>query len=84
MIETMINARTKYIIEVRDENGKLDFANEPIRKKEHPYLFAKDTYTIDDLCYYMSFGQGRDNPSGPLQLPEFMKSIGISYRVKTW
>jgi len=74
----------EYIIEVRDENGKLDFKNEPKRMKEHPYLFSKETFTIDNLCYYASYGQGRNNPSGPLDLPEFMKSIGISYREKTW
>lgn len=74
----------KYIIEVRDENGKLDFVKEKEVKKAHPYLFQKATYSIDDLCYYASYGQGRNNPSGPMQLPEFMKSIGVSYRVKYW
>lgn len=39
---------------------------------------------IDELCYYASYGQGRDNPSGPLDLPAFMKSIGVTYRQKTW
>jgi hypothetical protein len=74
----------RFIIEVRDEDGGLDFAAEKIRRQEHPYLFSKLVFTIDNLCYYMSFGQGRDKPSGPMQLPEFMKEIGISYRVKYW
>ncbi len=76
--------KEKYIIEVRDADGKLDFRAEEKRRKEHPYLFSKTEFTIDDLCYYMSYGQGRDNPSGPLQLNAFMGSIGISYRVKYW
>lgn len=74
----------RYIIEVRDASGNLDFAAEPQKRKEHPYLFSKREFTIDDLCYYASYGQGRNNPSGPFELGEFMNSIGISYRVKTW
>lgn len=75
---------TRCIIEVRDEDGKLDFRKEDEVKKQHPYLFSKPTFTIDQLCYYMSFGQGRNNPSGPMQLAAFMKEIGASYRVKYW
>jgi hypothetical protein len=75
----------RYIIELRDKNGHLDFSEEAEqRKKAHPYLFSKYTFTIDELCYYMSYGQGRDNPSGPMDLQAFMDSIGISFRVKTW
>lgn len=74
----------KYIIEVRDENGQLDFRAEDKRQKEHPFLFSKMEYTIDELCYYMSYGQGRDKPSGPMQLDESMNSIGVTYRRKTW
>ena len=73
-----------YIIEVRDSEGKLDFESERIKQKEHPFLFSKSEFSIDDLCYYMSFGQGRNQPSGPLELPAFMQSIGITYRAKTW
>ena len=76
--------REKYIIEVRDNNGKLDFQMEDKRREEHPYLFSKPTFTVDQLCYYMSYGQNRDQPSGPMELDAFMKEIGISYRVKTW
>jgi hypothetical protein len=74
----------RYIIEVRDADGKLDFEAEKQKKIEHPYLFSKPTFSIDQLCYYMSYGQERDNPSGPLDLPAFMESIGISYREKYW
>ena len=74
----------RFIIEVRDETGTLNFEKEKEKKKEHPYLFSKPTFSIDELCYYMSFGQGRNNPSGPMQLSAFMLSIGISYRLKTW
>jgi hypothetical protein len=76
--------REKYIIEVRDQDGKLDFGSEKLRRKEHPYLFSKPEFTIDELCYYASYGQQRNNPSGPMQLGQFMNQIGISYRVKTW
>ena len=76
--------REKYIIEVRDENGKLDFEKERVKQKEHPFLFSKREFTIDELCYYMSYGQGRNQPSGPMELPAFMESIDICYRRKTW
>ena len=74
----------KFIIEVRDENGKLDFEKEKLKRIEHPYLFSKQTFSIDNLCYYASYGQGRHNPSGPGELGKFMESIGISYRQKYW
>jgi hypothetical protein len=74
----------RFIIEVRDEDGNLDFEAEKQKRQEYGYLFSKRQFTIDNLCYYMSFGQRRDKPSGPMQLPEFMEEIGISYRVKTW
>ncbi len=76
--------REQYIIEVRDEDGNLDFEKEKEVRKAHPYLFSKREFNIDNLCYYMSYGQGRDIPSGPMQLPAFMESIGVSYRQKTW
>jgi hypothetical protein len=74
----------KYIIEVRDANGALDFRAEDVKRLEHPYLFSQREFTIDNLCYYMSFGQDRNKPSGPMDLPAFMDSIGISYRKKYW
>jgi hypothetical protein len=74
----------RYIIEVRHADGSLDFDGELRKRKEHPYLFEKHHYSIDNLCYYASYGQGRNNPSGPMELPAFMASIGISYRKKTW
>ena len=73
-----------FIIEVRDEEGNLDFVAEKERKAEHPFLFSKYEFTIDELCYYASFGQGRDNPSGPMELPKFMEEIGVCYREKYW
>jgi len=80
----MIAMTTKYLIEVRDDKGKLDFKKELEVRKNHPFLFSKQYFTIDDLCYYMSFGQGRNNPGGPTQLLVFMKSIGATYRIKYW
>jgi hypothetical protein len=74
----------KYLVEVRDANGQLDFRKEEEVRKTHPFLFSKRDFTIDDLCYYASYGQGRNKPSGPMELPAFMKSIGASYRPITW
>ena len=75
---------TKYIIEVRNEVGQLDLEREKEVAQAHPYLFSKTTFTIDDLCHYASYGQGRNNPSGPMELPKFMQEIGVSYRQKYW
>lgn len=74
----------KYIVEVRNDQGQLDMEKEQILRKKHPYLFLHPSYTLDDLCRYASYGQGRDNPVGPLGLGAFMKEIGISYRIKYW
>lgn len=74
----------KFIIEVRDSEGKLDPSSEEVKRKEHPYLFHKSTFTIDELYYYASFGQDRHKPIGPFGLKDFMDSIGITYRPKTW
>jgi len=75
----------KYIIEVRNNDGSLaSLSEEEKKRQEHPYLFSKEEFTIEELCYYASFGQGRDVPTGPLDLPKFMQDIGISYRIKSW
>jgi len=79
-----MESRTKFIIEARDDKGQLDFDLEREKRLEHPYLFSRGSFTLDNLCYYMSFGQKRDNPSEPMQLDEFMQSIGLTYRQKTW
>jgi hypothetical protein len=77
--------REKYVIEARDEEGNLvGFEKEAEIKKKYPYLFSKSEFTIDDLCYYASYGQGRDNPTGPPGLDEFLKSIGLTRRRKYW
>lgn len=74
----------KYIIEVRDADGRLDSQALEVKRKEHPFLFSRLTFTIDDLCYYASYGSGRNKPIGPSELKDFMDGIGISYRPKTW
>lgn len=74
----------KYIIEVRDKEGKLDFRLEEEKRKEHPYLFKKETYTIDELCGYASRMQEWSPAVGPMSLGIFMTKIGIHYRVKYW
>lgn len=75
----------RYIIEVRNPDGTLaSIEKENAARAAHPFLFSKREFTIDDLCHYASYGQGRNNPSGPMELPAFMSGIGISYRRKTW
>jgi len=74
----------QYIIEVRDSENNFDFEKWKRKEQEHPYLFSKSTFSMDELCYFMSFGEDRDEGKGPQELAEFMKSIGISYRMKTW
>ena len=77
-------SKTKYLVEVRDAKGALDFKKEVEMRKEHPYLFSKSVYTIDDLCYYVSYGKPKQGPSGPKETHSYLQSIGISVRVKTW
>lgn len=77
-------SREKYIVEVRDAKGQLDFKKEEEVRKAHPFLFSKREFTIDDLCHYAAFGQGRDLSIGPNELPPFMESIGACYCRKTW
>jgi hypothetical protein len=43
--------RQRFIIEVRGEDDSLDFVAEKLRRQEHPYLFSKQEFTIDYLCY---------------------------------
>jgi hypothetical protein len=75
----------KYIVEVRNIDGSLVLSSDLEKKRqEYPYLFSKEEFTIDELCYYASFGQKRNFPIGPVGLPKFMQDIGISYRLKTW
>ena len=78
------NRYTKYLVEVRDAEGNLDFEAEKVVKKEHPYLFSRQYFSIDNLCHYASYGQGRDKPTGPMDLGKFMKKIGVTFRPKTW
>lgn len=74
-----------YIVEVRNPDCSLCFGKkEAAIERAHPYLFGRGAFSIDELCYYASFGQGRNKPIGPMELPAFMNSIGVSYREKTW
>jgi hypothetical protein len=38
---------TKYLVEVRDADGKLDFRKEEEVRKAHPFLFSKANFTLD-------------------------------------
>jgi transposase len=74
----------KYVIEARNENRKLDMKKEMELRKVHPYLFSSISFTIDQLCHYAAFGQGRDLRIGPWELGAWMQTEGISYRVNYW
>lgn len=74
----------KYIIECRKPDGSLDFEGEIYLRKKHPYLFSKPHFSIDRLCWWASYGEKRNKPLGPQELPAFMRSIGASYREKSW
>ncbi len=74
----------KYVVEVRGPDGLLDFGKEQEVRKQHPYLFSKPSFTIDELCYYASYGQGRDKPTGTMDVGEFLAGEGISHRAKDW
>jgi hypothetical protein len=76
----MNSSRDRYLVEVRDSEGKLDFEGEDHAREAHPYLFSKEYFSIDELCYFASYGEGRNKGIGPMELPAFMKSIGVSYR----
>jgi hypothetical protein len=74
----------RYIVEVRNEKGELDFEKEKQVQRRHPFLALRQTFSMDELCWYASYGQGRNKPMGPMEIGEFYKSIGVSYRCKTW
>jgi len=73
-----------YIVECRNYRGEIDLDKALEAKKNHPYLFSKEKYKLHDLCYYASYGQGRDDPTGPYGLDEFLTSCGVEARPITW
>lgn len=77
-------SHTKYLVEVRDANGQLDFRKEDALRKTHPFLFSKHYFTIDELAHWVSYGEGRDQPSGPSESRVFLANLGFSIRPKTW
>lgn len=76
--------QNNYLVEVRNAEGQLDFRKEDEVRKVHPYLFSKPTFSMDELAHYVSYGQGRNQPSGPAEVYPFLKAEGISIRPKTW
>lgn len=79
-----ISRHDRFIIEVRDTRGKLDFEKEKVVREQHPYLFQRDAYSLDDLLRYVSFGQGRDKPISPKELPKYLKDMGVTARRIYW
>lgn len=80
----MNSSRTRYIIEPRNGDHLVSDILAQQRRQAHPYLFSKDAFTIDELCHWVSFGEGRDNPCGPSETFAFLRSIGLPAREKTW
>lgn len=77
-------SHTKYLVEVRDAKGQLDFKKEEEVRKAHPFLFSKMFFTIDELAWWVSYGEGRNQPSGPSEVRTFLANIGACIRPKTW
>lgn len=78
-------ARDVYIVEAREPDGKLSLAADALpRWQQHPYLRHKRTFTIDDLTWWISFGEGRNTPTSPDKALAFLSSIGLPARLKTW
>ena len=77
--------RTRYIVEARTPDGRLaPLAVEQELRRRHPFLFSRPTFTIDELAHWVSYGQGRDQPSGPAQTFAFLAELGLPARPKTW
>jgi hypothetical protein len=76
----------KYIIEARDDNGNLLFGGDSQEVVDkYPEFFSRREWSIDQLCWTVSFAGGRDKPTGPGGLDKFFKSRpGLTYRIKTW
>ena len=68
----------KYIIEVRDENGALNPELERELSEKYPEFFESEEFSIFNLCWLASYAGGRNKPLGPMELGDFMKSIGLS------
>lgn len=73
-----------WIVEVRDENGELDPKKEVSVRQAHPFLFSREEYSIDSLCWYASYGQGRNESIGPMTLEAALREFGVSIRRKYW
>jgi len=73
-----------YLVEARDAKGNLDFEKESQLMKAYPYLFSRRYFTIDDLAWWVSYGQPQLGPSGPSEARAFLASIGACIRPKTW
>jgi hypothetical protein len=80
----MTNPRARYIVEPR--NGSHLASNEECAERyaRHPYLRSKPTFSIDELCHWVSFGEGRNSPCGPSETFAFLQAIGLPAREKTW
>lgn len=74
----------KYIIEVRDSDGNFNPDLKRELSKKYPEFFESEEFTMFNLCWLASYAGGRNNPLGPMELGDFMKSIGLSYREKYW
>jgi hypothetical protein len=77
-------AEQLYLVEARDANGVLNPSEDYQIKKKHPFLASKMYFTKDELLYWASFGEGRNNPISAYKLGEFLLTLGLTYRHKYW
>jgi len=76
--------KQKYLAEVRDADGQLDFRKEEELRKVHPFLFGRSEFTQDNLTWWASYGEGRNQPSTFAEARKFLACLGVSIRPKTW
>lgn len=81
----MSNPRTRYIVEPREPDGTLlTGAAGSERRMRAPYLFSQPTFTIDQLCWWASYGDDRNTPMGPSETFQFLRELGCPAREVTW
>jgi hypothetical protein len=82
---TYYTIHDKFIVEARNEDGTLcSYEEETKRFNAHPFLKRKQYFTLDELVYWTSYGEGRNTPMGQDKAFEFLRSIGLPARYKYW
>lgn len=77
--------RHRYIVETREPDGSLlTGAAASERRMRWPFLFSRDTFTIDELAWWASYGDDRNTPRGPAATLQSLREIGCPAREVTW